>query len=360
MARREATLLRRCVRRAALPDMERARHALAGLLGTAPHWVTEAPSVHRAEGMAGGLPDWPAAVALTDGTAGAAVLELEPDLALWAIGQALGSGGGRAWDPAGPLTDGERGVLGYLVARVLAAGGAALRVAHVLGSRDALVRALGEGPVVVWPAHVHIEDRVYRARAMAPEGVLDRLPEGPQGTAAAHLAALRLTLRVEAGWARLPLAELRTLRPGDTLVLDEAWVTPGLEGPPATVRLRAAGARRTAWWCTAGDGGLRLERVERSAESPTGEGRRMQDTNGTATIVDRTGDAPVEVTVELARFTLPLEELGRLSPGEVVVTGRTIGERVVLRAGDRALATGELVDVDGEVGVRVLELTQGP
>jgi type III secretion protein Q len=122
--------------------------------------------------------------------------------------------------------------------------------------------------------------------------------------------------------------------------------------------VRAAGARRTAWWCTAEAGGLRLERIEQLAELPLGEGRRMmgdEDTT-TTTAVERLGDAPVEVTVELARFSLALEELGRIAPGEVLVTGRAVGERVVLRAADRAIATGELVDVDGEVGVRVARL----
>jgi flagellar motor switch/type III secretory pathway protein FliN len=62
------------------------------------------------------------------------------------------------------------------------------------------------------------------------------------------------------------------------------------------------------------------------------------------------------VSVELARFTMPLEELGALRTGEVVATGRAVGERVTLRAGGHALAVGELVDVDGEVGVRLLRV----
>jgi flagellar motor switch/type III secretory pathway protein FliN len=60
------------------------------------------------------------------------------------------------------------------------------------------------------------------------------------------------------------------------------------------------------------------------------------------------------VTVELARFTLSLQQLAELREGEVLLTGRPLGESVTLRAGGRVLASGELVDVDGEVGVRVL------
>ena len=66
-------------------------------------------------------------------------------------------------------------------------------------------------------------------------------------------------------------------------------------------------------------------------------------------------DAPIELCVELARFTLPLEQLLALRAGEVWSTGRAIGEVVYLSAGGRKVARGELVDVDGEVGVRILE-----
>jgi flagellar motor switch/type III secretory pathway protein FliN len=60
------------------------------------------------------------------------------------------------------------------------------------------------------------------------------------------------------------------------------------------------------------------------------------------------------VSIEVARVSMRIDELAALAPGEVLATGRSIGERVTLRAGDRAVATGELVSVDGEVGVRVL------
>lgn len=72
--------------------------------------------------------------------------------------------------------------------------------------------------------------------------------------------------------------------------------------------------------------------------------------------LDLVGDAPIELRVELARVALTLSELAEMRPGEVLVTGRPLGTEVVLRAGDRAVATGELVDVEGELGVRVLRL----
>lgn len=67
-------------------------------------------------------------------------------------------------------------------------------------------------------------------------------------------------------------------------------------------------------------------------------------------------DIEIDVSIELARLSLPLSEVAGLSPGVVVTTGRLLGERVAIRAGERVLAWGELVDVEGEVGVRVTEI----
>lgn len=69
-------------------------------------------------------------------------------------------------------------------------------------------------------------------------------------------------------------------------------------------------------------------------------------------------DVPIELTIEVARFSMTLGELGKLRAGEVVASGRALGETVVLRAHDRVIATGELVDVDGEIGLRVISLNQ--
>jgi type III secretion protein Q len=356
LARREAVLLRQGARAAArLPDRGGALRAWAELLGETPAWSMGAPAVLEPAAWAARLPDWPTGVVLTGAEAHEClVLEVDAAWALWAVGQALGAEGGGGPVPAGPLTDGERGVLGYLAARLLMAGGADLRVAGVVDTRDTLLAPLGDGPLVVWPVLVGLAQRSPVAQIAAPASGVARWSGRSRAEGLHRLRPVRLTMAAEAGWARLAVAELRTVRPGDVIILDESWLPrPGV----GRVRLRVLGACRTVWWCTADAAGLRLERVEPSREAPTGEGTRMTDEHDTATLVDRVGDAPVDITIEVARFSLPLEELGRLAPGEVVLSGRTIGERVVLRAGGQALATGELVDVDGEVGVRVLELT---
>ena len=81
-----------------------------------------------------------------------------------------------------------------------------------------------------------------------------------------------------------------------------------------------------------------------------------EDTAAAETKLTELDDAPIELSVELARFSLRLAEARQLRPGEVIGTGVRLGEHVRLRAGDAVVAEGELVDVEGEVGVRILRL----
>ena len=62
------------------------------------------------------------------------------------------------------------------------------------------------------------------------------------------------------------------------------------------------------------------------------------------------------VRVEVASVTLTAREWAKLGPGDVIETGVPLAEPVVLRVGGREVARGELVSVDGELGVRIREI----
>jgi type III secretion protein Q len=63
--------------------------------------------------------------------------------------------------------------------------------------------------------------------------------------------------------------------------------------------------------------------------------------------------APIEVTAELGRLVLRGDEVLALGPGSVLTLGRQRRADVLLRVGDEVWAEGELVDVEGTLGVRV-------
>jgi flagellar motor switch/type III secretory pathway protein FliN len=64
---------------------------------------------------------------------------------------------------------------------------------------------------------------------------------------------------------------------------------------------------------------------------------------------------PVDVVAELGRITLRGDEVLGLSPGAVLPLG-VRGRQVTLRVGGEAWAEAEIVEVDGELGVRVTKL----
>jgi flagellar motor switch/type III secretory pathway protein FliN len=74
------------------------------------------------------------------------------------------------------------------------------------------------------------------------------------------------------------------------------------------------------------------------------------------TLTDAALDAPVVVRVELGVVSLTARAWAELAPGDVIQTGHPVGQPVLLRIAGRAVARGELVSVDGELGVRVREL----
>lgn len=67
-------------------------------------------------------------------------------------------------------------------------------------------------------------------------------------------------------------------------------------------------------------------------------------------------DVRVEVTVELGRATLPLRSLLSMTPGSVLELDRTADALVDVLVNGRLVARGEVVVVDGEIGVRISAL----
>jgi type III secretion protein Q len=159
-------------------------------------------------------------------------------------------------------------------------------------------------------------------------------------------------VRVIAGRARWPVAELRALAHGDLLALDgvshhRGALTGGVDlslgtgdAPTFSATLTSRGARIDA------------------PATPPGAPRMTDALNDTAPAMDRaTLDAlTVEVSVEIAHAERTVGEVASWRPGAVLEFSTPLGEPCVVRAGGRTVARGELVDVDGRVGVRVTEL----
>jgi flagellar motor switch protein FliM len=72
-------------------------------------------------------------------------------------------------------------------------------------------------------------------------------------------------------------------------------------------------------------------------------------------LAETLGDVPLVVRVEVGSVELPAKQWASLGVGDAVGLGRRLGDRATLRVSGVAVARGELVDLDGELGVRILE-----
>jgi flagellar motor switch/type III secretory pathway protein FliN len=67
------------------------------------------------------------------------------------------------------------------------------------------------------------------------------------------------------------------------------------------------------------------------------------------------GEVPVVVRVEIGEATMSAREWASVGRGDVLGLGRRVGELVIVRVGGVPLARGELVDLEGEIAVRIVE-----
>lgn len=65
---------------------------------------------------------------------------------------------------------------------------------------------------------------------------------------------------------------------------------------------------------------------------------------------------PVQVTLELASAEMSLGELNRMGEGDVIALDRMVGEPLDIRVNGALLGRGEVVEVAGRYGVRLLEI----
>lgn len=191
------------------------------------------------------------------------------------------------------------------------------------------------------------------------------LPLGPQ---VAHSIELLGAVEVRIPWVVavcwVPAAELQLLAPMDVWLSGSAWFSAErgfAEQPPLVPEdldqisgcLAAPGA---AWgWPVSGARQqLTLGTVAQLIPAKFGEGVESVMSERRPQLQEVLGEAAVVVRVELGAVEMSASQWAQLRPGDIVQTGRRVGKGVQLRAGGQLIAEGQLVQVDGEIGVRIL------
>jgi type III secretion system YscQ/HrcQ family protein len=347
------------------------------LLGTAPRLGPEVPRFATFDAVTD--PFMGVAFVHPDGRR--AVVELDARLAACVIDRVLGGEGGASVPPfAAPPDALPRGVLLYFAAR-LSTGVDGWLVAGVVDSAEAARTAIAPGPLVRFESTAWIGDDRGRI-CLWMDGASDVGPHRvrPGDT----LPNVSVTMTLNAAHGTLRTAEVAGLERGDIVVLDRSLLE---RARPLAGKLElcAAGSRRTTWTMAVEGSALRcVDEITTPSRVPTAgrkrhEGSSMTEptppeptptnrsdsdaqtearASGAGHLIDKVGDTPIDLTLEVARFTMSLEEIAHLRPGEVLASGQRIGDVVTLRAGARVVALGELVDVDGEVGIRIVSLAE--
>lgn len=68
------------------------------------------------------------------------------------------------------------------------------------------------------------------------------------------------------------------------------------------------------------------------------------------------GDIPVELIVELGRKKMLLRDIAKLKTDDIVDLEQTIEAPLDIVVGGKLLARGELVLVNGRIGLRIIEM----
>lgn len=79
---------------------------------------------------------------------------------------------------------------------------------------------------------------------------------------------------------------------------------------------------------------------------------------GSASSIDLLKDVPLEVKAELGKARRLVRDILRLSVGAVIELDKEAGEPVDLLVNNKMIARGEVVEIDGNYGVRITEIVK--
>lgn len=333
------------------------------------------------------------------------VLEVELALAHNLVDMLLGGAG----ETVGlrPLTDIEEGVMSFVVLEALKSLAPSLeptvprlRYETVARTVDEVAAKLGEDELVlVIQANVSVGSNAGMVRLIVPASVMGAADEsrGPAEKrvrlledAKANrklLSTVRTWLRAEIGQAEIASSDLAYIRVKDVVLVDALTARPD-RGESGTATLRVGlGSSRVGAEVFVEDGQYKArikdfvigepafqrvlpqaDEAEQGARSESEdvftnpENEMPPESEGDALDSNKPeggellADIPLQLAVELARVPVTADEVVALKVGQVIELHRSPGEPVELSVNGKVVARGELVEVEGQLGVRVLSL----
>lgn len=153
---------------------------------------------------------------------------------------------------------------------------------------------------------------------------------------------LPVRVRFQVGSTRLPITSLRELSRRDVILLDECGV-----GSQLDELLVEFGETFVSFGKISGKKITMFSTLE----------KRMEEINEVD--LDRQeayGELSIRLCFDLGERSVRLSELTQIGPGYVFDLGRDLRREVFIRANGKIIGEGQLVDIDGQIGVAVLQL----
>ena len=177
---------------------------------------------------------------------------------------------------------------------------------------------------------------------------------------------LKLPLTVRLGAIELSPAELLSLEPGDIVLMPPGVLQgnpeEGLRGP---VAVTPAGGRRVSGQADLAVAEGRYQIAFKSFH-PISEEVQMEQKQPTPPPADTPNveepagelmkDVSLSLVVELDRVSVNLDQLVQLAPGQVIGLQRPPGSPVDLSINGRIVGRGQLVLINGELGVKIITI----
>jgi type III secretion system YscQ/HrcQ family protein len=294
------------------------------------------------------------------------VAEIDNRTALEIVDRLLGGDGtspllGAALSPI------QRGLLSYVLLRALDAACPDASIPVSLSGVSSAARPVESflsRPHVsaVWAFNLAGRENLIRWRLPADAPLRDAAPLSNR-----LLAAFPVTARLEI--ARLPFAaaEVAAFRLGDVILLHapspahtptiidtwegDAIVALGRTATPAFSG-RAARAGTPCFWRFSIDR-IMPPMANTPSDASNGHSAPAPGDDSPTNLLNR---IPVTLAVEIARVEMSAAAAAALQVGETILLGRDTGDPVVVTANGAPIGAGELVDVDGELGLRLTRL----
>lgn len=226
----------------------------------------------------------------------------------------------------------------------------------------------GQTPVDGLPCELQVRlgEHLVRSEALLPVATLEQLLARPGWQALGTPPPLdwRISSAVVLGYGSLSMRQLKSLRRGDVVLPDRPLFRPDGSGclflGSQCLRVRLEVSPIAHFVITS----LEETAMNAYASDFTADPILSVDTDEPLVADERLEEAsfddlPLALTLNCGRLTLTLGELKSLGAGSVLSLGKGTPGFATLCHDDRPLAHGELVDVDGHIGLQITRLEIG-